>query len=364
MIVGAWLAVTNLFALFVLNRFNLLADTAYRFIGTDSAQGLHSWNIINLHSRYDSVFYLRIAKHGYWPANGEDIAYMVFLPAYPFLTWLMSYVTSGRFILAGWFVSMISLTIAALLLFKLVKKHHPEIDPYLPLILLLIFPTAFFLNAVYTESLYLLFAVGAFYFVFEKKYAAASAFAFGASLTKVTGVLLFIPLVWEYMRCHDFNWRAVLRPQAATFLVIPAGTFAFLLHHYFVFGDFFKFFKVDAQTFGRTVGLKVDEFTLNTSPAIVNFGQDIFFAAIALTATFFVLTRVRTSYGLFMAASLAVALATGPVQSIGRYALVLFPMFIWMASVKNEWARLAWPYASVLLLAVNIICFTNEYWAG
>jgi hypothetical protein len=51
-------------------------------------------------------------------------------------------------------------------------------------------------------------------------------------------------------------------------------------------------------------------------------------------------------------------------MSVGRYSLVMFPLFILLATVKNETVRYAWMFASTLFLALDIILFVNNYWAG
>ncbi|MDD5050666.1 MAG: hypothetical protein PHV93_02915, partial [Candidatus Pacebacteria bacterium] len=70
------------------------------------------------------------------------------------------------------------------------------------------------------------------------------------------------------------------------------------------------------------------------------------------------------SYGLYMLATVLVSLSTGTFMSIGRYILVLFPIFIWLASVKNTYVKQTYIFVVTLLLAMNIILFVNGYWAG
>ena len=49
---------------------------------------------------------------------------------------------------------------------------------------------------------------------------------------------------------------------------------------------------------------------------------------------------------------------------IGRFVLVLFPIYILGASIKNQYLRPAWIFISILFLAMYIILFVNNYWAG
>ena len=358
-----WLSVINIFALFALNRFNLKGDTAYIWINPDKFHQEQEWNPISFHARWDSFWYLDIAKNGYSFKGPKKLSNIVFLPLYPFLIRIVSFFTAGNLILAGWILSSIFLFLALLYLFKLVKEFHPEINPYLPVIFLLIFPTAFFLNAVYTESLFLFLSLGAFYYSLKRKFLWAGIFGLFASLTRITGILLFIPLLWEYFKSHNFNIARSLNPRVLPIFLIPAGTLSFFLYHYFRFNDFLLFFKVEGW-WGRAFRLNKDHFLLFSNPAIVNFCLDFFFVIFALAALCFVFKKLRVSYGLYMLATLAVALSTGTFMSVGRYILVLFPIYILLASIKNQYLRQTWIFISTLLLTMYTILFVSNYWAG
>ncbi len=358
-----WVLIINIFALFALNRFNLKADTAYRWINPTKFYQEQQWNPISLHSRWDSPWYLDIAKNGYSFKGFEKLSNIVFFPLYPFLIRITSFLTGGNFILAGWILSILFLFLALLYFFKLVKEFHPEINPYLPILFLLIFPTAFFLNAIYTESLFLFLSLVAFYYGLKRKFLWAGIFGFFASLTRVTGILLFIPIIWEYLRGYNFNLIRAFNLKILPIFLIPFGTLGFFLYHYLKFGNFLLFFKVESW-WGRIFKLNKGHFLFFSNPAIVNFLLDIFFVIFVLATIYFVFKKIRTSYGLYMLATVFVAISTGTLMSIGRYILVLFPIYILGASIKNQYLKQSWIFISILLLAMYVTLFVNNYWAG
>jgi Gpi18-like mannosyltransferase len=360
-----WLLIINTFALFSLNRFNLEADTAYNWIDPGQFYQEQKWDIASLHARWDSFWYLDIAQNGYSfdEYNPWGLYNIVFFPLYPFLIKLISFLTAGNFILAGWVLSSIFLLLALFYFFKLAKEFHPEINPYSPILFLLIFPTAFFLNAVYTESLFLFLSLATFYYGLKKKFMCAGVFGLFASLTRVTGILLFIPLIWEYLKNNNFRLKSVLNLNILPIFLVPLGTFSFFLYHHFKFGNFFLFLEIQ-KNWGRAFTLQKGHFDFFSNPAIVNFILDVFFIVFALTILYFVFRRLRPSYGLYMIATIAIALSTGTFMSIGRYILVLFPIYILLASIKNQYLQQAWTFISILLLALYTILFVNNYWAG
>lgn len=358
-----WLLIINIFALLGLNRFNLKGDTAYTWINPTEFQQEQGWDPVPVHAKWDSFWYLDIAENGYSFKGVEKLSNIVFFPLYPFLIKIFSFITAGNLILSGWILSSLFLLLALFYLFKLVKEFHPEINPYLPIFILLIFPTAFFFNAVYTESLFLFLSLVTFYYGFKKKFLLAGIFGMFAALTRVTGILLFIPLIWEYLKDHNFNLIYLFKTKVLPIFLIPVGTLIFLLFHYFRFGDFLLFFKVQSW-WGRSFNLNKDHFVFLENPAIVNFCLDVFLIIFVLFVTYFVFRKIRTSYGLYMLATVAIALSTGTFMSIGRYILVLFPIYILIASIKNEYLQKTWIFLSILLLSMNIILFVSNYWAG
>lgn len=103
---------------------------------------------------------------------------------------------------------------------------------------------------------------------------------------------------------------------------------------------------------------------LLSHPAVVNLFLDMTFALFALGAAYHVFRQKWTSYGLYILATLGVALSTGTLLSIGRYILILFPMYIALASIRNPHFEKVYLLGSLLLFALNMSLFVNWYWAG
>ena len=49
----------------------------------------------------------------------------------------------------------------------------------------------------------------------------------------------------------------------------------------------------------------------------------------------FVWRKLGAAYGLFMVVNLYVPLSSGTFEGLGRYCSVLFPAFIWLASIRS-----------------------------
>lgn len=361
--VATWWVVVNAFAYIAANRLNMGADTAYLWLQMHTFPLAHSWNPVPLHVQWDSGWHLSIVEHGYSLADTGEFANIVFFPLYALLVKIVGVFLLGNYGVAGWLVSSAALAVAVVFLNRLVTQFHPRTDARIVLVALLVFPTAFFFNAVYTESLFLLLSVASIYYARKERWWVACAIGILAALTRVTGVLLVLPLAWEYARANDFKCSKMVKADALATALPALGLGAFFSFHYFAFGNFFLFFSIQ-KVWGRAFAFNPDHFHFFTHPAVTNFGLDVFFAALGLGAALFVAFRMRASYGLYMLATIAVALASGTTMSIGRYILVLFPMYIAFAQIRNEYIRWGWLFFSVLLFALYTILFVHGHWAG
>ncbi|MEI7512486.1 MAG: mannosyltransferase family protein [Candidatus Uhrbacteria bacterium] len=358
LLVLVWIFCANAFALVAWNRFNLKPDTAYTWI---DARHLHtpSWSFLALPARWDSEWYLDIASSGYVYKGPKALSNIVFFPVYPVLIWLVQFLTLGNYVAAGWFISLAALIGACVMLDKYVKEFHPKLDSQVVILALLLFPTAIFFNAVYTESLFLLLSIATAYFVRKGRYREAGILGFVAALTRVTGVLLLVFALVEFFS-HK-QWKKNLR-EGAWLLLIPAGLASFFAYHAYAYGDPLLFFKIEAN-WGRAFTLNTTHLLTSTASAMANLGLDVGFFIFGLLISYYVIKKVRLSYGVYMLATIAVAISTGTLMSIGRYLLVLFPIPIAIAHLKPEHQRIVM-MISTMLFALYATLFAHSYWSG
>jgi hypothetical protein len=360
--VAAWLVVINLFALTAFNRLNLAPDTSMDWMSPQTVTPVQpSWNVIDLHSRWDSYWYLDIAQKGYELRGEKDQANVVFFPLYPILVHLTGLAIGGNLVLAGWMVSSIFLLLAVWMLIRLTQEFHPDIHPLLPAVFLLVYPAAFFLNAVYSESLFLFLSLAMVFWARRSNFWLAGTFAGLASATRIAGVFLFVLLLAEFIQAN--GWRGLFTRRVWPLALAPAGILAFFIHHWIAFGDFFLYLRVQ-RAYGRDFEMEASDFAIRSSPDLVVTALDWFFIAAAIIIGIVALLRLRRSYGVYMLVSLGIALASGSFLGAARYSMVLFPIHLIGAGIRSRVGRGAWLFGSTLLLALNIICFVNHYWAG
>ncbi|MDO8617795.1 MAG: hypothetical protein Q7N87_02835 [Candidatus Uhrbacteria bacterium] len=359
-LVLTWIVLINFFGLIAWNRWNVNKDTAYNWI---DPKHLHAptWNVTKLPARWDSEWYNGLAKNGYQFRDVNSFSNIVFFPVYPLLMHALGTVTNDDEKLAGWLISLASLIGAALIFYKLVKEFHPKLDALEPLWFLLIFPTAIFFNAVYTESIFLFLSLSTIYLARKKMFGFAALVGAVAALTRVTGVLLFLPLVWEYLATH--KGKNALHPRGLTLLLIPLAAFSFFLYHKIAFGSFWLFFRIETVWGRSLLTLNREHFFRGTHAAEANLLLDAGFVLLAIALIIIAWKKIRPSYAIYATASLLVPLSTGSLMSIGRYILVLFPLHMALATLPPAWKR-GWTLLSILLLGLYATLFAHSYWAG
>jgi Dolichyl-phosphate-mannose-protein mannosyltransferase len=199
---------------------------------------------------WDSSHYLILARDGY---SHEVTGTNAFAPLLPLTIRAVGWLT-GDLIIAGLIVSNLASAVACYLLYAFVRKRWGAATASHALVLLLAFPTSFFLCMVYTESIFLLLAVTVFYAVAEALespysargralFALAALAAFLMPLTRPIGVVVALPmalaLLW-HDRPQDASmpWRLQLRPRVLLALAPLLGVAAHLGYMQAVTGDY------------------------------------------------------------------------------------------------------------------------------
>src|ERR687891_1645347 len=189
-------------------------------------------------ARWDAAWYLRIADSGY---AGSD-ARAAFFPLYPLLVRALATpfgASPGALLVGAYAVALAAFLAALVLLYRLVSLElgRPLARP--ALLLLSVFPAAVFLGSPYSESLFLLLAVGAFYAARTDRWAWAGAAAAGAAATRSAGILLLLPLAMLWWTSRERRAR-----DAAWLLLAPLGLAAYAAFLGLAEGDAWRFLDV------------------------------------------------------------------------------------------------------------------------
>jgi hypothetical protein len=333
-------------------------------------------------TRHDSGWYHGIARDGYYytPGGRSSIA---FFPAYPLLMRYAGALFGSRpsdTYRGGIAVSWLAFVIAAVGLFHLARLDLPDEQAERAVLLMMVFPFAFFFGAVYSEALFLAAAVGAFYFFRTRQFLLGGLCGAVVTATRVNGVLIWPALAWLAWRAiapgrvsgASSLWTREALRAAIGLLLVPAGVGAYSLFIYQWTGNPIEW-AATIQRWGYYPGgapwlvlvnlvktLVTEPYVYLTSGKTAPYDTLNGIAAIVFVVSLpFVWMRLGAAYGLFMAANLWLPLSSGVFEGMGRYCAVMFPFFIWVASFRSRYAFAAAVVMSALLYTLCLALFAN-----
>jgi hypothetical protein len=228
-----------------------------------------------------------------------------------------------------------ALLLALAWLYTLVCRTEGSLVAHRTVLCLLAFPTSFFLSAVYPESLFLAVAVGAFVYALKGRWALVGVLGALAALSKSYGVLITLPVAWEYLTQH--RWR--LGWGILWLALIPAGFLAWLTYLVVLSGDPLVLVHAQEQWARRLwspweilrhyLSFRYWRNYVALGGAVQDSRSPIDLAFALLLFGLVVLTwRLRRwSLALFATLLYLPMISTGIYQSIPRYGLELFPVF-------------------------------------
>jgi hypothetical protein len=350
----------------------LLAWAAAQGHGIDIGQALVIWN------RWDAPHYLDLAIWGYMAVDpgvsptfgntGDMDLMMVFYPLFPALIGAVRLAVPD--LVAPILVSSVTSVAAVLLLYRVVAAELGEAAGRRAAIFLLIFPTAYFLHIGYTESLFLALVLGSFLATRHGRWAVAGLSGGLAALTRVNGLALIPSLVVEAWS----EWRTTRRWRLGWLAIggVALGFGGYLLVNQLVYGDPLAFITVQREHWFKElawpwegIGGVVSRAMNGTLEDRVVLGwAELVAIGLGLVGTVVSVLRFRASWSVWMAVNLLLFVSTSFVLSVPRYALVLFPLYAWLAVLaERRWLGTALGVGSVILLLWFSARFATGAWA-
>ena len=328
-----------------------LAEIAIPNISDDSYYHVDPSNVfLDVWARWDSAFYLSIIEFGYWFREGFQSS-VAFFPIYPLLIGVFKPL-AGSYLAAGILVSNLSLIGALIFLYLLTELEFKDAGTATRAVFYIAaFPTSFFFTAVYTESTFLLFAVGSMYFARRKEWGWAALLGMTCSATRIVGMIMWGVIGLEWLRHHGWTlttmhkkdaWLNMVKAVRKDFInlgiicLIPLGVLSYMIFLNNQFGDPVAFSTTQAawgrETLGPWVIISRDIQALMSGDLLT--GQIWYHIAIDLAAFFavfftsyFIWRRLGASYALFSLLCILIPSSSGS-GSISRYILVVFPFFM------------------------------------
>jgi hypothetical protein len=331
---------------------------------------------MNIWSHWDGEHYVRLAMGGY--LNPPDNVSPAFFPMYPLLMRSFAELFGGpisKEALSVWgpLISLLFLPFAFYFIYSIAFEGWGERVARDTVLILAFFPTTFFLNAAYTESLFLALSAGSLWAIrVRKDLLVAGVLAALAAATRNVGIFLVVPLMYEWIKdIESFRWRGIY------LLLAPGGLLAYMGYLWARFGDPLLFYSAQ-ESWGRQATGPLDTarrawgaavegagglLDLWAHPTPSNVANELAGASNFFNLAFFVFAMVvllaglrylplsLTVYGLLLVAPATLFGTPGsPLMGTPRYVLVAFPVFIVLALLfRNRVLLGGWLVVSTLL---------------
>lgn len=394
-----WLMTRIVYLLFLLLAYvNPLATSA----AAAQAQRHSLHDMLNSWYQFDVYWFIGIAQRGYYsPAS------TAFFPLYPMLINLTA-AFLPKWLYAALIVSNLGTLLGFIGVALLANEIYNRRAAVGALLALAAYPLAFFTFAPYSEGLFLGFATMTLYCARRGAWRWVAVWGFLAGLTRPTGVILILPILWEFARQHgwltalreatrrrlgDVGWRdrwlpvwqAIWQPRAlllgALALVgVPLAIGGYMTFLLLTFHDPFAFLHAEQSAWSRhtmplwqAVPLGVERFLLAPpwtywqARTLLDFAPLVIFFVVTLVAA----RRQPVAFTLFMLGLFYLSVTAplldtlhyyDPFISTGRFMCVAAPVFItlgrWMT--RRPWLEQLIVGGGFMLQALLMIYFLRS----
>lgn len=329
-----------------------------------------------LYAKFDSGWYLAIIEWGYGkpPPDGKPSNH-AFFPLYPTAAKVLRDTFALDGFHAGLIVTCLCLFLAMSRFFREGVERLGEREAWASLAFLLLFPTAFFLAAVYAESMFLLFALLAFRDARRGTAGKTALWGFLLGLTRASALAvapaLFLAALEKRPGEERRQWGRALIAGA-----VPAATvFLWIFGVGWIYGEPGLFFRsmegwhrgtssvsgIGAWFF--SMGLRFKHMSWRTDPSLaLDYGVAIVFVLVGI----YQLVRKRWSDAAWTGAGIALPMTTGLSGGMPRFLLVVYPVYYALTEGSRDRPRLrlAWWILSGLLLLAAAARFVNWHWVA
>jgi len=328
-------------------------------------------SFISIWNTWDTQHYLNIAQYGYSSSTVDERHLLIaFFPLYPFLIKIPALVLQN-YLLSALLVSNIAYIFAVFYLYKLVLLDFEKEDALRSIIYFSIFPTAYFLHAAYTESLFLALTIASFYYARKDRWALSGVIGMLAATTRITGIILLPVLVIEYLSQRQYK-KENIRKDILWILIIALGLVLYLILNYITYGDPLKFLEIQSGHWSKHLAIPTEGFfsawggIFWRPPAeSVYIGWfEIFFSLLGIILVIYSFFRIRLSYSLYALATWLIVTSTSFWLSIPRYTLTIFPIFIVLAILgRRKEINYTVIFLSLIFYALFLSLFVRFRWA-
>jgi hypothetical protein len=197
-------------------------------------------HFLDNYGRWDTKHFIDTATNGY----RTDEPNIQNFPLYPSAIWIIHFLLGWLGASWSWcafLAAQISSFFAFLYFYRLARLDLQEHEARVALGLFAFFPTAYFLTAAYSESIFCAVLFACIFYARKQHFVLAAVLAFAAVMGKLQA-LAMIPGIFLLFACRkDLRQKGLLLGWGAVGLAACLGLLTYLAINRVVYGDFFYF---------------------------------------------------------------------------------------------------------------------------
>ncbi len=314
---------------------------------------------------WDSAWYLSISAKGYLFSDQS----FTFFPGLPLLTWLLNMILQNP---ANAIVAICLVSgLFWIPVFQLVAEQYmTRATAFVVTFFYASFPYVFlFTTVAYSEGVFLFSTLLAWYFFKKEKLASSSISAALATLLRVPGLLLLLPMLIEHLRKRPHPANFKFKRNIFYFSLPFQAFFSWVLYSRVLSGEWFAFGTRMAWT--GMLPFSILMFGVLPKSGIQGFLDHILIQVpftiawipfiLVMPVFIYAVIKMEKSLAVYSAIYVFVVLIGGAVYSIPRFLSFCFPL--WLAGglmfFRNRRAKLVFPLIFVLSSIISVYLWQN-----
>jgi len=337
---------------------------------------------------WDTTWFVDIAQHGYFRPGFENAQYQccthAFFPGEPLALRAM-HLLVPHWIPAGLLLSAVAGAFGVVALARMAYAESPpdevverRVEASRRAVLYLVLaPYALFLFAVYSEALFLAFALLGWLAARNGRWRSAGLLVAAASFVRITGLFLAAGLAVEYVVSRRRAGLPVIAWPAGWLLAPAVSVGGYFLYLYARTGDLLAWQHAQSRPLGWgrtfrdpltslkiTYGVVADRFQL----ADYAFARRAEIVAMVIGGLLTLVLAYRRRWGEMVYVGLSVvALGTDGIYfATGRAMLLWFPLWLLLAqaAMRRQWLHGLLVWCSAPVMAILVFAYNSGFWVN
>ncbi|MBN1945037.1 MAG: hypothetical protein JW797_05135 [Bradymonadales bacterium] len=328
--------------------------------------------LVDAFQKWDAYWFLNIVREGYhFHGIQEQIDRVVAgipetnitpFPLYPLAIKALAWIV-GDPAVAGLLVSQVCLYLSLVWLHRLASLDTDRHGADWVVWLFALVPWTYAFCAIYSESLFFLFTVGAVLAVRRGRYLLAGVAGLLASATRLMGILVAIPLALEYLAARQYRLRSI-DWKILFLLLVPMGLLGYFAYLWWLTGEPLAYFVAQSGWHKQFVGFwhHPARWLFEGIPDIEELFHLLTVVAMGLVL-YLGIRRIRWSYWIYAAIYVLVLLSSTYLLGLPRYFSGLFPLYLILGGLAQWHPAVGRVLLVLFAMSAPVVYFTWVSWS-